>query len=280
MLILDLGCGQKKIEGAVGIDFSSMSDADLILNLNEEYLPYEDSSVDLIYSSHTLEHLSIDGFFHVMKEAYRVLKPGGQSNIVVPYFMTTANFANPFHNNNICFNEHTFRFFSSETICNATDKDDYATPSCPQWGLRYSANAELGIEFRTLDIFYYYFPEYQDLSEKEKRIARSSKLNVVDQISYVLEAVKPCPIRPETAPVANSDDPRELAEDQLHYLRRQVDFLEGKESHKMTSRAREYLAGSFEKSGLYNRRGLLSPVNQLALELDYMIQTLRRYIGE
>lgn len=157
MITIDIGCGRKKIAGAIGIDFSSMSNADIILDLNHAKLPFEDNSVDFAFSSHALEHLTIDGFLNVLKEVYRILKPTGQFKIVVPYFTTTTNFANPFHNNNICFNEHTFRFFSSDYETEALEKYEYQTPSCPQWGLRYSANSELGIEFRTLKVGFFLF---------------------------------------------------------------------------------------------------------------------------
>lgn len=279
MLILDIGCGRKKIAGAIGIDFSSMSDADVVIDLNHERLPFDESSVDFIYSSHTLEHLSLDGFFHVMSESYRVLKPGAQFKIVVPYFTTTVNLANPFHNNNICFNEHTFRFFSSEVECEAIPKHEYQTPSCPHWGLRYSANSEIGIEFKTLRIDKFYFPRYAKKNELEKLAACSSKLNVVEQISYSLQAVKPCPIRPETGPVSPADDPYLYVERQLSFLSDQLDYLEGKGICSSSEIDRgKLLAGSRRQGDLYYTGKILTPVNFLVFELDDVIQALRSQI--
>lgn len=225
MIILDVGCGRKKIIGSIGLDFSSMSDADIILNLNVEKFPFDDSSVDFIYSSHALEHLTKYGFLHVISECYRVLKPNSQLKIVVPYFTTNINLANPFHNNNICFNEHTFRFFSSDENTNSIESKYYSSPSLPHWGLRYSANSEIGIELKTLSMFFYYFPEYADLPENEQVLARTSKLNVVDQISYSLAAIKPCPSRPETGPVSTSHDPFDYAEKQIRFINEQIDYL-------------------------------------------------------
>ena len=283
MLILDIGCGRKKIEGAVGIDFSSMSDADFVIDINHERLPFDDNSVDFIFSSHTLEHLSLDGFFHVMRESYRVLQAGAQFKIVVPYFTGTVNFANPFHNNNICFNEHTFRFFSSEVECEAISKEEYQTPSCPHWGLRYSANSEIGIEFKTLRIDKFYFPLYSERSESDKAAARSSKLNVVEQISYSLQAIKPCPIRPSIGPVAPPGDPHIFVERQLAFLSEQLIYLKGfgftlepkieRGRHLLTSRR---VAGG----GLYSTGEILTPVNFLVHELDDVIQALQRLIDK
>jgi len=279
MISIDIGCGRKKMAGSVGIDFSPMSDADVVLDLNREKFPFEDNSVDFAFSSHALEHLTLDGFFNVMSEVYRVLKPEGQFKIVVPYFTTTINYANPFHNNQICFNEHTFRFFSSDAETDALPKYQYETPSCRQWGLRYSANSELGIEFRTRKIGFFYFPEYRDLDEKSRFLARSTSTNVVDQIIYTLEPVKPCPIRPETGPVASGDDPHVFVGKQLEYLKEQVRHLEARGvSAPDVAVAREYAENTVRQGDLYAVGGILSPVNFFVFEMDDHIQRMRRLI--
>ena len=46
--------------------------------------PYADNSVDAVYSSHTLEHLTWEEGSMVFKECYRVMKPGGVIRIIVP----------------------------------------------------------------------------------------------------------------------------------------------------------------------------------------------------
>ena len=45
-----------------------------------------DLQVELMYSSHCLEHLGDVATEHVLKEAYRVLKPGGFFRITVPVY--------------------------------------------------------------------------------------------------------------------------------------------------------------------------------------------------
>jgi SAM-dependent methyltransferase len=190
MKIIDIGCGRKKIEGAIGIDNSPFSTADIILNLNTEPLPFENSSIDFVHSSHCLEHLSLEGFLHMLSEMYRVCKDDGTIYITVPYFTTGLNWANPFHNNQICFNEHTFRFFSSAIECPAMSKMDYSTPSCPNYGLKHSANTDSNVEFELLKIDYDYFPEYLGLSSDELRSFRKSKIDVVDAIHFWLKPIK------------------------------------------------------------------------------------------
>lgn len=82
-MILDLGCGKSKKNGAIGIDFIKMPGVDVVCDLNKG-LPLPDNSVDGIYASHILEHL--DDFMFAMKEIWRVLKKNGWVKIWVPHF--------------------------------------------------------------------------------------------------------------------------------------------------------------------------------------------------
>ena len=198
--------------------------ADIVLDLNKEDLPFENDSIDYIYSSHALEHLTLDGFLHIMDEMYRTIKDDGQICITVPYFMTRSSLANPFHNNQICFNEHTFRFFSSVAENKNIDKRDYYVASCPQWGLRYSANAENEIEFETLEINYTYFDEYKNLTIDEQRIARSKYLNVVDTITYYLKAIKPVPLTIIKTSNIGADSYEILVDEKIKYLEEQIKY--------------------------------------------------------
>jgi len=47
-------------------------------------IPHPDDSVDVVYSSHTLEHLVPDDARRLLAEAHRVLRPGGLIRIIVP----------------------------------------------------------------------------------------------------------------------------------------------------------------------------------------------------
>ena len=47
-------------------------------------LPYKDSSVDYVYTSHFLEHLELNDSKRLMGEVFRILKPGGAVRVIVP----------------------------------------------------------------------------------------------------------------------------------------------------------------------------------------------------
>ena len=46
--------------------------------------PFKSDSVDVVYLSHVLEHLDEQARVHVIREAFRVLKPAGVFRVVVP----------------------------------------------------------------------------------------------------------------------------------------------------------------------------------------------------
>ncbi len=47
-------------------------------------LPWNDNSFTAVYASHLLEHLHLDEADRLLKECYRVLRPGGVVRVVVP----------------------------------------------------------------------------------------------------------------------------------------------------------------------------------------------------
>jgi SAM-dependent methyltransferase len=100
-LKLNIGCGTSGIAGWVNIDNSPtilLSRLPLMRRLLHtpdwapdvrridvrKRIPFPDSSVQSIYSSHTFEHFTYDESLAVAKECFRVLGPGGVLRIVVP----------------------------------------------------------------------------------------------------------------------------------------------------------------------------------------------------
>ena len=69
-LILDLGCGNKKREGTIGVDFNTRLDGDVNHDLNQFPYPFESETVDKIYIDNCLEHL--DEPLKVMEEIHRI----------------------------------------------------------------------------------------------------------------------------------------------------------------------------------------------------------------
>ena len=93
--VLNLGCGQTQISGAVNLDVNPRSRAEVIHDLNAFPYPFADNAFDVIVSRSILEHLS--DIPAVMDELYRILKPGGRVIIQVPYFRSQDAFNDPTH---------------------------------------------------------------------------------------------------------------------------------------------------------------------------------------
>ncbi|MCX7884028.1 MAG: methyltransferase domain-containing protein [Caloramator sp.] len=182
---VELGCGQTKTPGFIGIDRYELDGVDIVADLNKG-IPLEDNSVDLILAIHSLEHL--DNLDNIMKEIYRVCKHKALVCIVAPYSNTLLNMSNPYHK--IVFNEHTFRFYTKIKTNNFIDNEEYFFPNSPYWGLRGSDNSNLNIDIRCINIEFFYFPEYELMSNEEQRKLRRHQFDICDEIMYHLLIVK------------------------------------------------------------------------------------------
>jgi len=92
---VDLGCGNNKPEGAVGIDRLATSSADIIHDIDRDGIPLPDNSCRRISSGHFMEHIVKTQF--VLEEIWRVGKPGAEVSIRVPYAQSQAGPCDPAH---------------------------------------------------------------------------------------------------------------------------------------------------------------------------------------
>jgi SAM-dependent methyltransferase len=92
---LHLGCGRSYKVGWVNVDCMARLKPDMVVDLTKFPWPWEDNSVDAIYSSHVFEHLP--NTVETMDECHRILKPGGTLECVVPFAMSTVYMQDPTH---------------------------------------------------------------------------------------------------------------------------------------------------------------------------------------
>jgi len=93
--LLDLGCGRNKRAGAVGVDRSLASDADVVADLDRVPYPFADDSFDDIVMDNVLEHLG--DVPAVLAEVHRIGRPGARLRILVPYFRLPYAAIDPTH---------------------------------------------------------------------------------------------------------------------------------------------------------------------------------------
>jgi len=75
---LNLGSGENEMEGYINLD--------AIRGEHIYPLSYPDNSIDEVRASHVLEHFPHGQVLDVLKEWYRIIKPGGSIKIAVPDF--------------------------------------------------------------------------------------------------------------------------------------------------------------------------------------------------
>lgn len=132
----DIGCGANKIPGFVGVDIRAIPGVDIVADLEKFPWPIPSESGTLVACSHVLEHinpLKVDArivgltqlllkkkvitpaevkeylgdmdfesnFVRFMDEVWRILKPGGEFMIRVPYAGTVGYWQDPTHVNGI-----------------------------------------------------------------------------------------------------------------------------------------------------------------------------------
>jgi SAM-dependent methyltransferase len=96
-LRLDLGCGDNKAAGHIGIDAVKTAAADHVLDLTQTPWPIDAAAVDSIYCSHFFEHLTGAQRMAFMDECWRILKPGAQLAIIVPHWSSMRAVQDPTH---------------------------------------------------------------------------------------------------------------------------------------------------------------------------------------
>jgi SAM-dependent methyltransferase len=165
-LRLNLGASQTRIPGFVNIDICSQ--ADLTLDLGKDRLPFEDGSVDVVFTYHTLEH--IPDYLFCLSEIYRVLAHGAHLLVGVPYVtLTEYNLVNPYHLHN--FSEFSFDFFELGK-------------------LKGSASEENSIQFQKVFHRFEYIGRFARLPAPLRDWSRRHLFNVVRSIDFGLMAVK------------------------------------------------------------------------------------------
>src|SRR3989338_1300391 len=113
---INLGCGQMRLPGFVGIDNNpNTAAADVVHNLNIFPYPFTDSSVGEVLMNHVLEHL--ENPIEVLIELYRICSNGAKITIKSPHF--SCNWLHPGHRSPIStmlfdyFNQGTSDFYGN-----------------------------------------------------------------------------------------------------------------------------------------------------------------------
>ena len=86
VLRVDLGCGTNKKADHIGLDRMPFPGVDVVMDFGKDKLPWNDATVDEVWSHHAFEHLWPWERVHLANELFRVMKPGAKATIIVPHY--------------------------------------------------------------------------------------------------------------------------------------------------------------------------------------------------
>ncbi len=89
---LQVGCGIYRLEGWLNTDLVTnyRTGNPIYLDVGKPF-PMPDSSFDYVYSEHTVEHLTYPQATNILKECFRIMKPGGIIRIATPNLQFLAD---------------------------------------------------------------------------------------------------------------------------------------------------------------------------------------------
>lgn len=183
----NMGCGNNKFDGYINVDSSPACEPDVVVDLESLPWPFETSIADEVAFNHSLEHIGQTPkiFLGIMKELYRISKPGANIFIKVPH---------PRHDNFI--NDPTHVRAVTPQVLKLFDKEwnDY-------WKKVGDANSTLahylGVNFKLVHSESILAEPYKTLhkegkisSEEIDRMSRELN-NIVEEYFFKLNVIKP-----------------------------------------------------------------------------------------
>lgn len=187
-LKLNLGCGDKRIEGFLNVDHSPECKPDKLLDLEVTPWDFPEDAASHVVMSHVLEHLGQTprAFLAIMQELYRICRNDAVVEITVPH---------PFHDNFVSDPTHV-RAITPMTLA-LFDREQNL-----QWRAAGSANSPLalqcGVDFRIVDFQNRLDPPamsaLKQLEERDLMLAQgffNFGRNLISEMWFKLKVVKP-----------------------------------------------------------------------------------------
>jgi predicted SAM-dependent methyltransferase len=120
--VLNLGCGQKRLDGAVNLDRVATVNPDVVHDLDKFPWPFEESQFSEVVANDVIEHCS--NIVATMEEIHRVCRNGAVVRITTPHFSSANSFTDPTHRYHFSYfsfhyftGERDFDFYSEHRFC-------------------------------------------------------------------------------------------------------------------------------------------------------------------
>jgi hypothetical protein len=109
---LDVGCGENKQPGWIGMDKRRVKGVDIVHDVQNFPWPVPDDSCFQVLLSHLWEHIEPKYRVDLMNELWRIVQNNGQLLLSAPYCMSMGAAQDPTHYP--CPNEATFTYFDPD----------------------------------------------------------------------------------------------------------------------------------------------------------------------
>jgi SAM-dependent methyltransferase len=109
VVVIDFGCGARKLKNAVGVDVVPLPGVDVVHDFRQRPYPFPSDYADEIHLSHVLEH--VPDPIAMLEEIWRISKPAAKVHIRVPHYSGPYAWKDPTHVR--CFTTESFDYFGS-----------------------------------------------------------------------------------------------------------------------------------------------------------------------
>ena len=109
---LDLGCGDGKQAGSLGMDRRALPGVDVVHDIEVLPYPFPDGQFDRVTMSHVMEHIDPAIAVDVVNEVWRVMRVDGVFMLSMPYPGSVGHWQDPTHIRP--WNEHTPCYFDPD----------------------------------------------------------------------------------------------------------------------------------------------------------------------
>lgn len=174
---LNIGCGKDIKKDWINLDIVKNKGIDIVHDLNDLPLPFDNNTFDYILCQDILEHVN---FVPLINEIHRMLKQKGKLEIRVPHFTSKLNFEDPTHKYQ--FSIRTFDYFI---------KNDFFKY---RRNINYFSKIEKKILFDKkgliLRFLNFLLESYVNLSEKHQNMYEGSLLRIFPALNIKIILVK------------------------------------------------------------------------------------------
>jgi predicted SAM-dependent methyltransferase len=116
--VLNLGCGRKRLEGAINIDRAIEAQPDVLHDLNMRPWPLPENHFEEVIANDVLEHL--EDVLATLKEIHRICRAGAVVRVAVPHFSSANAYSDPTH-------RHIFGYSSFDCVTPEDERSFYTS---------------------------------------------------------------------------------------------------------------------------------------------------------